>query len=50
MWIKARYFLKEKKYIPKREKYLRKSSHEEEVATQGEVQRGNHGFRGIGWW
>jgi len=33
MWIKARYFLKEKKYIPKGEKYLRKSSHEEEVAT-----------------
>ena len=40
MWIKARYFLKEKKYIPKGEKYLRKSSHEGEVARSGEEQRG----------
>ena len=46
MWIKARYFLKEKKYIPKGEKYLSESSHEEEVARKGEDQRGNHGFRG----
>ena len=35
MWIKARYFLKEKKYIPKREKYLRKSSNKGEVANTG---------------
>ena len=46
MWIKARYFLKEKKYIPKGEKYLRKSSHEVEVARSGEEQKENHGFRG----
>ena len=26
MWIKARYFLKEEKYIPKREKFLSESS------------------------
>ena len=46
MWIKARYFLKEKKHIPKGEKYLSESSHEGEVARKGEDQRGNHGFRG----
>ena len=46
MWIKARYFLKKKKHIPKREKYLSESSHEGEVAKKGENQRGNHGFRG----
>ena len=46
MWIKARYFLKEKKYIPKGEKCLRKSSHEVEVARSGEEQKENHGFRG----
>ena len=28
MWIKARYFLKEKKHIPMGEKYLSESSHE----------------------
>ena len=46
MWIKTRYFLKEKKHITKGEKYLSKSSHEGEVAKKGENQRGNHGFRG----
>ena len=46
MWIKARYFLKEKKHIPKGEKYLSESSHEGEVARKGEDQRGNHGSRG----
>ena len=46
MWIKARYFLKEKKHIPKGEKYLSESSHKGEVAKKGENQRGNHGFRG----
>jgi hypothetical protein len=30
MWIKERYFLKEKKHIPKGEKYLSESSHEGE--------------------
>jgi len=30
MWIKARYFLKERKHIPKGEKYLSESSHEGE--------------------
>ena len=44
MSIKARYFLKEKKYIPKGEKYLRKSSHEGEVARSGEEQRGKSWF------
>ena len=39
MWIKERYFLKEKKHIPKGEKYLSESSHEGEA-------KGNHGFRG----
>jgi len=33
MWIKARYFLKEEKHIPKEEKYLSESSHDGEVAT-----------------
>ena len=33
MWIKVRYFLKEKKHIPKGEKYLSESSHEGEVAS-----------------
>ena len=28
MWIKERYFVKEKKHIPKGEKYLSESSHE----------------------
>ena len=42
MWIKARYSLKEKKHIPKGEKYLSESSHEGEVArkvggTKGEI-------------
>ena len=32
MWIKAKYFLKKKKHIPKMEKYLSESSHEGEVA------------------
>ena len=39
MWIKERYFVKEKKHIPKGEKYLSESSHEGE-------SKGNHGFRG----
>jgi hypothetical protein len=30
MWIKSRYFLKERKHIPKGEKYLSESSHEGE--------------------
>ena len=30
MWIKERYFVKEKKHIPKGEKYLSESSHEGE--------------------
>ena len=30
MWMKERYFLKEKKHIPKGEKYLSESSHEGE--------------------
>jgi len=30
MWIKERYFLKEKKHMPKREKYLSESSYEGE--------------------
>ena len=46
MWIKARYFLKKKKYIPKGEKHLRKSSHEGEVARSGEEQRGKSWFQG----
>ena len=46
MWIKACYFLKEKKHISKGEKYLSESSHEGEVTKKGENQRGNHGFRG----
>ena len=40
MWIKTRYFLKKKKHIPKGEKYLSESSHEEEVARSGEEQKG----------
>ena len=39
MWIKVRYFLKERKHIPKGEKYLSESSHEGE-------SKGYHGFRG----
>ena len=46
MWIKARYFLKKKKHIPKREKYLSESSHEGEVARQGEEQSGKSWFQG----
>jgi len=30
MWIKERYFLKERKHISKEEKYLSESSHEGE--------------------
>ena len=44
MWIKVRYFLKKKKYIPKGEKYLSESSHEGEVARSGEEQRGKSWF------
>ena len=40
MWIKARYFLKEKKHIPKGEKYLSESSHEGEVARKGGGTKG----------
>ena len=40
MWIKARYFLKEKKHIPMGEKYLSESSHEGEVERYGEEQMG----------
>ena len=43
---KKDFFLKEKKHIPKGEKYLSESSHEGEVARKREDQRGNHGFRG----
>ena len=46
MLIKARYFLKEKKFIPKGEKYLSESSHKGEVARPGRNKGGNHGFRG----
>jgi len=44
MWIKARYFLKEEKHIPKGEKYLSESSHEGEVARKGEDQKGESWF------
>ena len=44
MWIKTMYFLKEEKYIPKREKCLSESSHEGEVARLGEEQRGKSWF------
>ena len=44
MWIKARCFLKEKKYIPKGEKYLSESSHKGEVARPGEEQKGKSWF------
>ena len=40
MWIKAWYFLKEKKHIPKGEKYLSESSHEGEVAKKGRIKGG----------
>jgi len=55
MWIKARYFLKEKKYIPKGEKYLRKSSHEGESSkirggTKGKIMVLGGGQVIIGWW
>ena len=38
MWIKARYFLKEEKHIPKEEKYLSESSHKGEVAKKGRIK------------
>ena len=55
MWIKARYFLKEKKYIPKGGKYLSESSHEGEVVrkgggTKGEIMVLGGGQVIIGWW
>ena len=55
MWIKARYFLKEKKHIPKGEKYLSESSHEEESSkirggTKGEIMVLGGGHVIIGCW
>ena len=54
IWIKARYFLKEKKHIPKGEKYLSESSHKGEVAKKGRIKGGIMVLGGgqviIGWW
>ena len=48
MWIKERYFLKEKKHIPKREKYLSESSHEGESKRGIMVLVGSQAI--FGWW
>ena len=42
----SKVFSQGKDYISKGEKYLRKSSHEGEVARSGEEQRGKSWFQG----